>query len=60
MNGFEEQEAKGFMDMQLKARGLESTAMDDKTWAAVFKASVMHDMLEASTQQEGFSSCLLV
>ena len=60
INGFEEQEAKVFLDLQLKARGLESATMDDKTWSAIHEASVMLNMHEASTKQKGFCSCLVV
>jgi hypothetical protein len=60
INGFEEQEAKGFLDLQLKATGLESATMDDNTWSAIYEASVMLNMHEANTKQKGCCSCLVM
>jgi hypothetical protein len=43
VNGFEEQEAKEFMNLHLKARNLPGTdAMDDKAWASVFEVGFLH------------------
>jgi hypothetical protein len=43
VNGFEEQEAKEFLSLELKARGLPGTdGMEDTAWASVYEVGTLH------------------